>query len=181
MTRTAGAPIGCQRPSRFWGLGCPKIYHEAEDTLGDLLYFTFDFRFIPTGVGNTPSCPRRHDPFPVHPHGCGEHHQTCPVSGSIYGSSPRVWGTRPTINLGSLLCRFIPTGVGNTAYLPCHHSSESVHPHGCGEHFVFSFLVYCGCGSSPRVWGTRGLQTLSVIPTRFIPTGVGNTWSAWYC
>ncbi|WP_419586223.1 hypothetical protein, partial [Thiolapillus sp.] len=33
VTRTAGAPIGCQRPSRFWGLGCPKIYHEAEDTL----------------------------------------------------------------------------------------------------------------------------------------------------
>ncbi|WP_294059862.1 hypothetical protein [Thiolapillus sp.] len=37
MTRTAGAQIGCQRPSRFWGLGCPKIYHEAEDTL---VYFT---------------------------------------------------------------------------------------------------------------------------------------------
>ncbi|WP_419611387.1 hypothetical protein [Thiolapillus sp.] len=33
MTRTAGARIGCQRQSRFWGLGCPKIYHEAEDTL----------------------------------------------------------------------------------------------------------------------------------------------------
>ncbi len=33
VTRTAGAPIGCQRPSRFWGLGCPKIYHEAEETL----------------------------------------------------------------------------------------------------------------------------------------------------
>ncbi|WP_294059494.1 hypothetical protein [Thiolapillus sp.] len=38
MTRTAGAQIGCQRPSRFWGLGCPKIYHEAEDTLGVLLF-----------------------------------------------------------------------------------------------------------------------------------------------
>ncbi|WP_419641284.1 hypothetical protein [Thiolapillus sp.] len=37
MTRTAGAQIGCQRPSRFWGLGCPKIYHEVEDTL-DLLF-----------------------------------------------------------------------------------------------------------------------------------------------
>ncbi|WP_419644601.1 hypothetical protein, partial [Thiolapillus sp.] len=37
MTRTAGAQIGCQRPSRFWGLGCPKIYHEAEDTLEDRL------------------------------------------------------------------------------------------------------------------------------------------------
>ncbi|WP_419644916.1 hypothetical protein [Thiolapillus sp.] len=34
MTRTAGARIGCQRLSRFWGLGCPKIYHEVEDTLG---------------------------------------------------------------------------------------------------------------------------------------------------
>ncbi|WP_293675607.1 hypothetical protein [Thiolapillus sp.] len=33
MTRTSGAQIGCQRPSRFWGLGCPKIYHEVEDTL----------------------------------------------------------------------------------------------------------------------------------------------------
>ena len=33
MTRTAGAQIGCQRPSRFWGLGCPKIYHKAEDAL----------------------------------------------------------------------------------------------------------------------------------------------------
>ncbi|WP_419621080.1 hypothetical protein, partial [Thiolapillus sp.] len=38
MTRTAGAPIGCQRPSRFWGLGCPKIYHEVEDTLGASVY-----------------------------------------------------------------------------------------------------------------------------------------------
>ncbi|WP_419610906.1 efflux RND transporter permease subunit, partial [Thiolapillus sp.] len=37
MTRTAGAQIGCQRPSRFWGLGCPKIYHEVEDTLVSFL------------------------------------------------------------------------------------------------------------------------------------------------
>ncbi|WP_419588051.1 hypothetical protein [Thiolapillus sp.] len=37
MTRTSGAPLGCQRPSRFWGLGCPKIYHEVEDTLGALI------------------------------------------------------------------------------------------------------------------------------------------------
>ncbi|WP_294059617.1 hypothetical protein [Thiolapillus sp.] len=43
MTRTAGARIGCQRPSRFWGLGCPKIYHEVEDTLA----------LPPKGVGFT--------------------------------------------------------------------------------------------------------------------------------
>ncbi|WP_293675684.1 hypothetical protein [Thiolapillus sp.] len=42
MTRTAGAQIGCQRPSRFWGLGCPKIYHEAEDTLVNWLLDGYD-------------------------------------------------------------------------------------------------------------------------------------------
>ncbi|WP_419649987.1 hypothetical protein [Thiolapillus sp.] len=31
-----GHKLGCQRPSRFWGLGCPKIYHEAEDTLASV-------------------------------------------------------------------------------------------------------------------------------------------------
>ncbi|WP_293703470.1 hypothetical protein [Thiolapillus sp.] len=41
MTRTAGAQIGCQRPSRFWGLGCPKIYHEVEDTLDRLTMNAF--------------------------------------------------------------------------------------------------------------------------------------------
>ncbi|WP_419630941.1 hypothetical protein, partial [Thiolapillus sp.] len=49
MTRTAGAPMGCQRPSRFWGLGCPKIYHEAEDTLVALPLLT---RLVP-GISNT--------------------------------------------------------------------------------------------------------------------------------
>jgi integrase len=33
--RTPGgrSPIGCRRSSRFWGLGCPKIFHEIEDSL----------------------------------------------------------------------------------------------------------------------------------------------------
>ncbi|WP_419637821.1 hypothetical protein [Thiolapillus sp.] len=47
MTRTAGAQIGCQRPSRFWGLGCPKIYHEVEDTL------------VPRRFGRLPPSPSR--------------------------------------------------------------------------------------------------------------------------
>ena len=33
VTRT-GAPMSCRRSSRFWGLGCPKIFHEIEDSLG---------------------------------------------------------------------------------------------------------------------------------------------------
>ncbi|WP_294041666.1 hypothetical protein [Thiolapillus sp.] len=42
MTRTAGAQIGCQRPSRFWGLGCPKIHHEVEDTLDGVMATIFN-------------------------------------------------------------------------------------------------------------------------------------------
>ena len=34
----AGDGQTCLRPrDRFWGLGCPKIYHEAEDTLAPWL------------------------------------------------------------------------------------------------------------------------------------------------
>ncbi|WP_294042818.1 hypothetical protein [Thiolapillus sp.] len=69
MTRTAGAPIGCQRPSRFWGLGCPKIYHEVEDTLGCFSAFEIhqdpDFprsriaRFVDRdSAPQPPTCPR---------------------------------------------------------------------------------------------------------------------------
>ena len=25
--------MSCRRSSRFWGLGCPKIFHEIEDSL----------------------------------------------------------------------------------------------------------------------------------------------------
>ena len=27
--------MSCRRSSRFWGLGCPKIFHEIEDSLED--------------------------------------------------------------------------------------------------------------------------------------------------
>ncbi|WP_293675182.1 hypothetical protein, partial [Thiolapillus sp.] len=53
VTRTAGAQIGCQRPSRFWGLGCPKIYHEAEDTL--------DPRFVSRFTGTLYPCLKPYD------------------------------------------------------------------------------------------------------------------------
>ena len=82
------------------GLGCPKIYHEAEDTLdgcgehvraqvlvavvdgssprvwGTRLYYQSPQRprrFIPTGVGNTATIYDELYKYAVHPHGCGEH------------------------------------------------------------------------------------------------------------
>ncbi len=32
--------MSCRRSSRFWGLGCPKIFHEIEDSLVLFLLFT---------------------------------------------------------------------------------------------------------------------------------------------
>ncbi|WP_419601731.1 hypothetical protein, partial [Thiolapillus sp.] len=62
MTRTAGAQIGCQRPSRFWGLGRPKIYHEAEDTLAGVLRLSLDTKATvkvgPFSRGGKSRCPQ---------------------------------------------------------------------------------------------------------------------------
>ncbi len=29
--------MSCRRSSRFWGLGCPKIFHEIEDSLEEVV------------------------------------------------------------------------------------------------------------------------------------------------
>ena len=71
--------------------------------------------------------------------------------------------------------RFIPTGVGNTSSNLPRCSGGPVHPHGCGEHCVFSLLQKFCVGSSPRVWGTRHSGPARRRTVRFIPTGVGNT------
>ncbi len=51
-------------------------------------------RFIPTPVGNTLRPGRLSRPRTVHPHACGEHPHSGQPSAVIYGSSPRLWGTR---------------------------------------------------------------------------------------
>jgi len=73
----------------------------------------------------------------------------------ILGPSPRVWGIR-LLWRNSVLCfRSIPTRVGNTLNILLFSLSISVHPHACGEYFVFSNLTLEISGPSPRVWGIR--------------------------
>ena len=106
-------------------------------------------------MGNTARSAGRNLYRPVHPHGCGEH--CCIV---IIHKSP---------------VRFIPTGVGNTIGASRRASRRAVHPHGCGEHWLVRRARMAVPGSSPRVWGTPRYHHTTPTPSRFIPTGVGNT------
>ena len=91
------------------------------------------------------------------------------------GSSPRMWGTRPTDGHLYLGARFIPTHVGNTPAHRFRTCASPVHPHACGEHHINAQCVVGKVGSSPRMWGTPGQQLQPGGPLRFIPTHVGNT------
>ena len=132
-------------------------------------------RFIPTGVGNTMWSKNTADLESVHPHGCGEHRAVLPVRWQQNGSSPRVWGTRVDSFSNAIDRRFIPTGVGNTWPSECRRCSQTVHPHGCGEHPPCRSCAGLPAGSSPRVWGTLPPAADLCRLYRFIPTGVGNT------
>ena len=74
-------------------------------------------RFIPTRVGNTPSLKTSLTARTVHPHARGEHRSDPNAALSQPGSSPRAWGTQDIHVAPALEHRFIPTRVGNTAFI----------------------------------------------------------------
>ena len=111
----------------------------------------------------------------VHPHVCGEHFLTIGVGLRLNGSSPRLWGTPPFIDLWKIFTRFIPTSVGNTHSTTKGMASGSVHPHVCGEHSRPQSNPIVRGGSSPRLWGTLEVTRANTLTPRFIPTSVGNT------
>ena len=132
-------------------------------------------RFIPTHVGNTWDRAGISREKSVHPHACGEHLGRWRLFRCPDGSSPRMWGTLGDMPDTTHTSRFIPTHVGNTSV---HRDStfwRSVHPHACGEHSKSTRRGWTSTGSSPRMWGTRSLDSLEPLEHRFIPTHVGNT------
>ena len=169
---------------RLWGTH-PKTYR-----------YGLPSRFIPTPVGNTPLLRHEFRNKPVHPHACGEHIILRRARMVVYGSSPRLWGTRARhdrygkthlvhphacgehirINLELRISTwFIPTPVGNTYLFSKSVMNSTVHPHACGEHAGIDRTSCTYDGSSPRLWGTQGERELSYVHARFIPTPVGNT------
>ena len=114
-------------------------------------------RFIPTPVGNAA---RRSRFMAV---------QT--------GSSPRPWGTLVQQHGRFHVARFIPTPVGNATRATAGGAAASVHPHARGERAGPLDITSGKVGSSPRPWGTHAGNCAPEIPSRFIPTPVGNASS----
>ena len=132
-------------------------------------------RFIPTHVGNTSGGLCTGAPAPVHPHACGEYWFTDGGHGSLYGSSPRMWGIQFSTRAISVSVRFIPTHVGNTAGCTVPNPWPAVHPHACGEYSNGAAFFAGSFGSSPRMWGIHFTSGKHGRNERFIPTHVGNT------
>ena len=132
-------------------------------------------RFIPTHVGNTPSCASCRPRRTVHPHARGEHFLLPSYSSPLNGSSPRTWGTHRRLQVREQQHRFIPTHVGNTSTLAFLRLLSSVHPHARGEHATGGNRGQGNPGSSPRTWGTRKTAWARPAAAWFIPTHVGNT------
>ena len=163
---TLHAPVTKKAGSspRAWGTpaGCTRSY----EPVGLIL----------TGVGNTARDRLPRPRLRAHPHGCGEHTGEFRAIDVDPGSSPRVWGTPAYQCHYHAQSRLIPTGVGNTTSSRTGSLSSGAHPHGCGEHVNHATSHMQWSGSSPRVWGTHSVMTVSMAAKGLIPTGVGNTF-----
>ena len=132
-------------------------------------------RFIPTGVGNSNTARPAYRSLTVHPHGRGELRSGLTIPAFTTGSSPRAWGTHTDCDVGVVVSRFIPTGVGNSLIDNLQNQLTSVHPHGRGELWCLPRFSVGLNGSSPRAWGTPVRRNTDHLRERFIPTGVGNS------
>jgi len=93
----------------------------------------------------------------------------------LYGSSPRMWGTRLAKTGNPDPGWFIPTHVGNSRLSMGATAILAVHPHACGELGVTLRRLTFQGGSSPRMWGTLVITMSSANRIGFIPTHVGNS------
>ena len=130
---------------------------------------------IPACAGNTPdtssASPRTWD----HPRVCGEHMSRRIIMRSVWGSSPRVRGTRSAAPTGVAHAGIIPACAGNTAESISSSMTIRDHPRVCGEHMVSTRKIFQPSGSSPRVRGTHTTVLLPVLLPGIIPACAGNT------
>ncbi|VVL58513.1 Domain of uncharacterised function (DUF2825) [Klebsiella variicola] len=91
-------------------------------------------RFIPAGAGNTHTCCSYGAHHSVYPRWRGEHSSPSCNGVRSTGLSPLARGTRCSGSNGSVECRFIPAGAGNTIHIKRIRRIISVYPRWRGEH-----------------------------------------------
>ena len=69
--------------------------------------------------------------------------------------------------------RIIPTRVGTRSGVSLATLADKDHPHACGDKIECKTTPSIVIGSSPRVWGQAGNDTLEKTGNRIIPTRVG--------
>ena len=130
---------------------------------------------IPAYAGNTWLWRGRALTDRDHPRVCGEHSHSTQNAAMGTGSSPRMRGTQHARFDVSCRHGIIPAYAGNTGLIrgPRHHRRD--HPRVCGEHAVPVTCNDPSLGSSPRMRGTRALQTRRMGAVGIIPAYAGNT------
>ena len=174
-------PHGCgESPGSARGMTRSRDHpHGCGESLGKALAAARRARDHPHGCGE--SSELRPRPPPVrwdHPHGCGESSSRPVPSRSQSGSSPRVWGKPRRGGPRARRPGIIPTGVGKAATPSPSRPSGRDHPHGCGESWIVTTSESESLGSSPRVWGKRGIAVHPAPLQWIIPTGVGKASGA---
>ena len=106
---------------------------------------------------------------------CGEHHTSTTALFLIWGSSPRVRGTRRFALVPSTVTGIIPACAGNTTIYESVRVVSRDHPRVCGEHNAPSTFESGMEGSSPRVRGTPIAHSDIHHIAGIIPACAGNT------
>jgi len=129
-------------------------------------------------MGNSSRQPINSSGVTVHPHVHGELLFNKCRNCRNDGSSPRAWGTHNSPLNDCFDSRFIPTCMGNSSIVSIPADPVPVHPHVHGELLGVSVGQTNSFGSSPRAWGTLGRPGVYLCLCRFIPTCMGNSWTA---
>ena len=133
---------------------------------------------IPAYAGNTCRNGTRGCCTWDHPRVCGEHWLIAFASAAISGSSPRMRGTRDSVDCRDCTSGIIPAYAGNTCLLRRRPRHQRDHPRVCGEHACGDDGHARIQGSSPRMRGTRRMETSAITRTGIIPAYAGNTTGA---
>ena len=110
-----------------------------------------------------------------HPRACGEHSIASAFACTFEGSSPRLRGTLPPINVMVVPTGIIPALAGNTVATELDADTGRDHPRACGEHLLHVQQLWPKLGSSPRLRGTLARGREESGDVGIIPALAGNT------